>query len=271
VVERAQVVEVLDTRARQLEEDNVKLSDLNRMKDVFLSTASHELKTPLSSVIAYAELLDDNEGRLTKEQSREFIGRLRGEAMRLLGLIEDILDLSRLESGKLHLKPRDVHLEEVARGALATSQMLAQRHGVELVADFAEGLPPLHLDEVKVRQVVVNLLVNAVKFSPQGGKVTLATFRENNFARLEVTDHGIGVSPDQATHIFELFGQGPGSEANARGGLGIGLHLVKRLSEMHGGQVGVNSKPGSGSTFWVRLPLPATWLHAEQSSEVRAA
>ena len=132
VIERARVMEQLGVRARQLEEDNVKLADLNRMKDVFLSTASHELKTPLSSVIAYAELLDDNEGKLSREQSREFVGRLRGEAMRLLGLIEDILDLSRLESGKLALKTRAVTLEEVARGAVETSRMLAKRHGVSI-------------------------------------------------------------------------------------------------------------------------------------------
>jgi signal transduction histidine kinase len=258
VIERAQVVERLGSRTRQLEADNEKLADLNRMKDVFLSTASHELKTPLSSVIAYAELLDDNEGKLSREQSREFVGRLRGEAMRLLGLIEDILDLSRLESGKLALKTRAVTLAEVAGGALETSGMLAKRAGVTLDAELDPALPPQVLDEVKIRQVVVNLLVNAVKFSRNGDTVTVRTRLDGNFVRLEVSDQGPGVPPEQATHIFELFGQAPGEEHGARGGLGIGLHLVKRLTELHGGHVGVQSRVGAGSTFWVRLPLPVS-------------
>ncbi len=265
VIERAQVLDRLGTRARELEADNEKLADLNRMKDVFLSTASHELKTPLSSVIAYAELLDDNEGKLSREQSREFVGRLRGEAMRLLGLIEDILDLSRLESGKLALKTRVIGLEELATGALETSRMLAKRYNVELVSEFASDLPGLPLDEVKMRQVVVNLLVNAVKFSPSGACVTLRTLRDGRWARLEVCDDGPGVPPDEATHIFELFGQAPGDEQGARGGLGIGLHLVKRLTELHGGHVGVNSRPGQGSAFWVRLPLPLDQVQQAES------
>jgi signal transduction histidine kinase len=256
VIEHAQALEQLGTRARQLEQDNVKLVDLNRMKDVFLSTASHELKTPLSSVIAYSELLDDHEARLTREQSREFVGRLRSEAMRLLGLIDDILDLSRLESGKMMLKTRSLPLAEVVRGALDTTRTMAERHGVALETSLADDLPELSLDEVKIRQVVVNLLVNAVKFSPRGATVTLCTRRDGNFARIEVCDHGPGVPAEQATQIFELFGQGSGELSGNRGGLGIGLHLVKRLTELHGGHVGVLSRVGEGSTFWARLPLP---------------
>jgi signal transduction histidine kinase len=270
VIERAQVVEILGVRARQLEQDNEKLVDLNRMKDVFLSTASHELKTPLSSVIAYAELLDDNEGKLSREQSREFVGRLRGEAMRLLGLIEDILDLSRLESGKMVLKTRAVTLEEVARGAVETSRMMAKRYGVTLESEMDATQPPQLLDEVKIRQVVVNLLVNAIKFSPSGGTVVLRTREDGKFVRLEVSDTGPGVPPEKATHIFELFGQGTDEDHGVRGGLGIGLHLVKRLTELHGGNVGLISRPGQGSTFWVRLPLRQA-LPAEPGELGRAA
>jgi signal transduction histidine kinase len=269
VIDRAEVLERLGTRARQLEADNEKLADLNRMKDVFLSTASHELKTPLSSVIAYAELLDDHDGKLSREQSREFVGRLRGEANRLLGLIDDILDLSRLESGKMVLKSRRVDLGEIARGAVETTRPMAQKYGVELASEVEEGLPALHLDEVKMRQVIVNLLVNAVKFSPRSGAVTVRIRRDAGHLRLEVHDQGPGVAPDSATHIFELFGQGPG-ETEGRSGLGIGLHLVKRLTELHGGHVGVNSRAGDGSTFWVRLPLPAA-LPGEPEQGMREA
>jgi len=255
VIEHAQALERLGTRAKQLEADNEKLSDLNRMKDVFLSTASHELKTPLSSVIAYAELLDDNDGRLTRDQSREFVARLRGEAMRLLGLIDDILDLSRLESGKLALKPRVIGLAEVVRGAIETSRPMAERHGVAFESELDDKLPELQLDEVKIRQVVVNLLVNAVKFSPRGSAVKIRVRADGPFARLEVVDRGPGVPAEQATQIFELFGQGAGEAGGPHGGLGIGLHLVKRLTELHGGHVGLVSRLGEGSTFWARLPM----------------
>ncbi|HTR97278.1 MAG TPA: HAMP domain-containing sensor histidine kinase [Candidatus Acidoferrales bacterium] len=269
VIDRAETLERLGTRARQLEADNEKLAEMNRMKDVFLSTASHELKTPLSSVIAYAELLDDNEGRLTRDQAREFVGRLRGEAMRLLGLIDDILDLSRLESGKLTLKPRRITLAEVADGALETVRPMSERYGVSLASELDRTLPEQDLDEVKVRQVIVNLLVNAVKFSPRGSRVVLRTRPDGTFSRLEVHDEGPGVAAEAATHIFELFGQGAGEENGARGGLGIGLHLVKRLSELHGGHVGVTSRPNEGSTFWVRLPIRPVPAAAEP--EQRAA
>ena len=270
VIDRAEVLERLGTRARQLEADNEKLADLNRMKDVFLSTASHELKTPLSSVIAYAELLDDHDGKLSREQSREFVGRLRGEAQRLLGLIDDILDLSRLESGKMVLKSRSVDLAEIARGAVETTRPMAQKYGIELSTEIEEGLPLLLLDEVKLRQVVVNLLVNAIKFSPRGAPVTMRIRRDVQHLRLEVHDQGPGVAPDSAAHIFELFGQGSG-ESDSRGGLGIGLHLVKRLIELHGGHVGVNSRAGDGSNFWVRLPLPGALPSAAEQGLREAA
>ena len=272
VIDRAEVLERMGRRARELEADNEKLSDLNRMKDVFLGTASHELKTPLTSVIAYAELLDDHEGKLSRDQAREFVGRLRGEAQRLLGLIEDILDLSRLESGKLALKPRRLDITEVVRGAVETTRTMAQKYGVAVHVDCQRDLPLLTVDEVKVRQVLVNLIVNAVKFSPRGMPVEVRAHADGAFVRVEVTDRGPGIPPDTATHIFELFGQGVPEDADARGGLGIGLHLVKRITELHGGHVGVNSRTGEGSTFWVRLPIAAEALATgDPAGEERAA
>jgi len=271
VIDRAEVLERMGRRARELEADNVKLSDLNRMKDVFLGTASHELKTPLTSVIAYAELLDDHEGKLSRDQAREFVGRLRGEAQRLLGLIEDILDLSRLESGKLALKPRQLDISEVVRGAIETTRSMAQKYGVVVKSELQADLPALTVDEVKVRQVLVNLIVNAIKFSPRDTPVLLGAHLDGTFVRVEVTDRGPGIAPDTATHIFELFGQNVPEDADTRGGLGIGLHLVKRITELHGGHVGVNSRPGEGSTFWVRLPLAADLSATGTAREDRAA
>ncbi len=268
VIERARVFDRLGSRARELEEMNLHLNELNRLKDVFLSTASHELKTPLTSVIGYAELLDDNDERMTHDQRGEFLRRLRLEANRLLGLIEDILDLTRIESGKLVLHRVSMSVNEIAHAAVETSRVLAGKRGIELVERLADDLPSVQLDEVKMRQVLVNLLGNAVKFSPAAGTVELATRRDGDFVRIEVADRGTGIPPEEATHIFELFGQG--ERGKLAGGLGIGLHLVKRITELHGGHVGVSSCLGEGSTFWVRLPTEAI-NEVEEEPELRAA
>jgi signal transduction histidine kinase len=270
VIDRAETMERLGSRSRQLEEDNIKLTEMNRMKDLFLSTASHELKTPLTSVIAYAELLDDNENRLDAEQRGEFLRRLRVEAERLLNLIEDILDLTRLESGKLTLKCMPLSVNEVAHAAVETSRTMAEKRGIRFKEEYEDSLPTVPLDEVKMRQVVVNLLVNAIKFSPEGGTITVHTDREPKFLRIEVRDQGPGIRPEEATHIFELFGQGiPNSEVR-NSGLGIGLHLVKRITELHGGHVGVNSVAGQGSSFWVRLPVALAQAVPEPVEKVAA-
>lgn len=271
VIERAETVERLNRRARELEEANLRLSELNQMKDVFLSTASHELKTPLSSVIAYAELLEENDQTLDREQRGEFLHRLRGEANRLLQLIEDILDLSRIESGKLTLRRRPIATHEIVRAAIETSSAMARKHEVTLEERLDESLPELTLDEVKMRQVVVNLLSNAIKFSPARSVVRVTTRREADDVLVEVSDRGPGIPAEETTHIFELFGQGVRSGAAEASGLGIGLHLVKRLTELHGGHVGVNSEPHSGSTFWVRLPLTLAAPADASETGLRAA
>ena len=257
VIERAEVLDRLGSRSRELEEANVRLTELNAMKDVFLSTASHELKTPLTSVIAYAELLDEQAEHLNGNQRSDFLHRLRTEAERLMGLIEDILDLTRLESGKLTLRPVSMSPSDVAHAAVETSRPFAAKTNVTIVEQFEDDLPQLPLDDVKMGQVVTNLIVNAVKFSPRGATVTVRTLREPRWVRIDVSDEGPGVAADEAAHIFELFGQGPGGVDRPDAGVGIGLHLVKRISELHGGHVGVISRRGEGSTFWVRLPVPA--------------
>lgn len=257
VIERAEVMERLTARTQDLERANLQLAELNRMKDVFLSTASHELKTPLTSVIGYAELLEDRERRLSVEQQTEFLRRLRAEADALLALIEDILDLSKLETGKLVLQREPHELNDVVREAMGTSRALADKHGVELVEALAPDFGLLALDETKMRQVVVNLLVNAIKFSPARGRVLVRTQLESDFVVLEVEDCGPGVRPEDTLQIFELFGQGARQQEKRTSGLGIGLHLVRRITELHGGHVGVRGRAEGGSIFWVRLPGPA--------------
>jgi signal transduction histidine kinase len=257
VIDRAEVMERLAAHAHALESSNLKLSEMNRMKDVFLSTASHELKTPLTSVIAYSELLDEHGGQLTVEQRGEFLARLQNEAQRLLALIEDILDLSRLETGKLTLRREPLSLNAIVQAAVETARPTAQKHGIDIAVTLEPDLPETEIDEVKMRQVLVNLLVNAVKFSPEGHGVSVRTRDDGEFLVVEVADHGPGIKPEETAHIFDLFGQGLRQHDGKTSGLGIGLHLVKRITELHGGHVGVNSAAGSGSTFWVRLPANA--------------
>jgi signal transduction histidine kinase len=266
VIDRAELMERMATRTADLMTSNMRLSEMNRMKDVLLSTASHELKTPLTAVIAYAELLDDTQGRLSDEQHADFLLRLRQEANHLLGLIDDILDLSRLETGKLALHCEPLALNPLVHAALQSARSTAGKYGVRLEERLDPALPSLSLDEVKIRQVLLNLLSNAVKFSPEGGTVTLATRRDGDFAVIEVTDHGPGIKPEESVHIFELFGQGVRQSDKRPTGLGIGLHLVKRITELHGGHVGVNSIAGQGSVFWVRLPLALQNEPADQAA-----
>jgi signal transduction histidine kinase len=271
VIDRAEMMERLGERNRELEANVERLHESHRMKDVFLSTASHELKTPLTAVIAYAELLADHEQRLDVQQRGQFISRLRGEAQRLMGLIEEILDLSRIESGKLNLRRRRLDLGALAHEAVETSRSMAAKYHVRLHEEYETGLPEIWADEVKIRQAVVNLLVNAVKFSPSDSNVWLRVVAEPDCVRVEVTDVGPGIAPEDAAHIFQLFGQGVRETSEQRGGLGIGLHLVKRLTELHGGHVGVNSKMGEGSTFWIRLPLATAESDAVSGEERSAA
>jgi signal transduction histidine kinase len=260
VVERAEVVEHLSARTKVLEASNLQLSELNRFKDNFLSTASHELRTPLTSVIGYAEVLEENEGRLSANQRREFLRRMSSEAGSLLGLIDDILDLTRLETGKLVLQTGPRSLNDVVRAALETIRPMAEKHDVRVVPALDESLGEVSLDDVKMRQVIVNLLTNAIKFSPRGATVELVTRSDTPWVVAEVKDQGPGVSPEDRARIFELFGQGAQKSATGHGGLGIGLHLVRRITELHDGKSGVEARPEGGSVFWVRLPL-----HAEAS------
>ena len=253
VVERADVVERLSRRTRVLEASNLQLSELNRLKDTFLSTASHELRTPLTSVIGYAEVLEENEGRLSSPQRRDFLRRMSSEATGLLRLIDDILDLTRLENGKLTIQRARCSINDVARAAAETVESMAEKFGVRLRLTL-DDLPEIPLDEVKTRQVIVNLLVNAIKFSPRSGEVEVRTRMEDQDVLVEVSDQGPGIDSKDVNQIFELFGQGVGLAGRQKTGVGIGLHLVRRITELHGGRVGVVSQLGSGSRFWVRFP-----------------
>jgi signal transduction histidine kinase len=268
VIRRADEMEKMEAHTRGLESDNARLREVNRMKDIFLSLASHELKTPLTSVIGYAELLNDHDRDLGADQRKEFTRRLKGEAEQLLGLIEDILDLTRLETGKIELKRSRVTLNELCRAAVDTVRALARKHEIGIIEDYEREEDMILVDEVKIRQALVNLCVNAIKFSPAKGEIRVSSRQEGESVLIEITDQGPGVSVEESAQIFTLFGQGHRKSTQGSSGLGIGLHLVKRIVELHGGTVGVRSGSGvgmnanMGSTFWVQLPREK---HAERA------
>jgi signal transduction histidine kinase len=255
LIEQASVLDELRVKASALERDNTRLMEFAQIRDVFLSTASHELRTPLTSVIAYAELLSDHNGRLGQEDQAEFLNRLKTEAKRLHALVENILDLTQLETGKVQLNLQETGINHVVRSAVETSAVMAGKLNVRIEENYEPKEKPVSLDEVKIRQVVINLLTNAIRFSPEGGSVRISTMCSGAQMVVSVTDDGPGVPGNDLQGIFALFDQGLRKSSTNSSGLGIGLYIAKQIVELHDGKVGVDTKPGKGSTFWVRLPI----------------
>ncbi len=276
-IQKVEDYKALDSRASLLEEANRRLAEINRMKEIFLTTVSHELKTPLTCIIAYAEFLRQDESAIAPEQRKTFSRILYDQANRLLDLVNDIMDLSRLEGGAVRLNLAPTNMNEVIESCVQTLETLAVRKGIRLEQRLAAGLPVIPLDASKLRQVVVNLLNNAIKFTEGGGTIEIATVQENGNVRIEVSDSGIGIPARDLNRIFDLFTRSDVAINRNYEGLGLGLHLVKRLVELHGGRVWVESTPGKGSRFFFSLPvvglssLPSATADETQAAETTTA
>jgi signal transduction histidine kinase len=247
----------LQEKNRQLEASYAALKELDRLKSNFIATMSHELRTPLTSVIGYSEMmLEGLGGPLTSEQ-REYLAIIMEKGENLLQLITSILDISKIEAGRTRLVIAEVDVGQVLRDAVATVLPLARKKGVKVVWE-PSPLPRIHCDRDKVRQCIVNLVNNAVKFTPAGGQVTVdARPLQGERVALQVADTGIGIAPDHLARVFDVFYQVDGSSTREYGGAGLGLAIVKSYVEAHGGEVKVESAPGKGSTFTVVLPVRA--------------
>lgn len=226
----------------------------NRLKDEFLATLSHELRTPLNAILGWVELLkQDSEDA---EAVREGMGVIERNVRAQAQLIDDLLDVSRIISGKVRLEMKPLKLEEVLEVALETVRPAALAKGVQLDAIIARDHRLVSGDAGRLQQVVWNLLTNAIKFTPRGGKVQLLLEQTESAMHVSVTDTGEGIEPDFLPHVFERFRQADGSPSRNHGGLGLGLSIVKTLTEMHGGSVAVESRgKGRGSSFHVHLPI----------------
>ncbi|MBV9891435.1 MAG: PAS domain-containing protein [Rhizobacter sp.] len=233
---------------------NEALREADRRKDVFIATLAHELRNPLAPIANAVEIMRLTADEKTQVAAREMIDR---QLRQLVHLVDDLLDVSRISQGKLELRRERVELKAVLRNAVETSRPLidAGRHELVIEPGPVPGLL-VDGDMTRLTQVVANLLNNAAKYTPSGGRITVATVREGDDAVIRVSDTGIGIPADRLPEVFEMFAQVERSLGRAQGGLGIGLALVRRLVEMHGGSVlAASAGPGQGSRFEVRLPV----------------
>ncbi|HLF07137.1 MAG TPA: GAF domain-containing sensor histidine kinase, partial [Thermoplasmata archaeon] len=255
-IERALVVTKLQERAADRKQPSAAQAHQTlAFQDSFLSAAETELKNPITAILAYAEVLDQNEKRMTSQMRHEFTSRLRGETERLLAMVDEVLDLARLETGRFLLDLRVDNVNKVARAALDTVRPVAAGKHIELEVKLDEKIPDQHLDTTKVKQAMLHLLRNAVRFSPAKGWITLATWLCDDHVRIEVRDSGPSVEPEAAAMVFDLQGQASPASRRVKDGMGFGLHLAKRFIDLHGGEVGVDPGPsGLGVVFWIRLP-----------------
>ena len=251
VRERTQEIEIVN---QKLLDSNTALQRANRLKSEFLANMSHELRTPLNAIIGFSELLlDPAFGRLEEDQ-RGYAADIHSSGRHLLGLINDILDLSKIEAGRMRLIPETFEVGPVVDEAMALLRLEAARKQIDLVASVADPRATMHADRSKVKQVLSNLLSNSVKFTPSGGRVRLSTTGAGDRLVIDVVDNGIGIREEDQEWIFEPFTQVDGSLSRHYQGTGLGLTLVRRFVEMHGGQVRLESRPGAGSRFIVELP-----------------
>ena len=239
---------------REIEEKSRLLEVANQHKSEFLANMSHELRTPLNAIIGFSEvLLQRMFGELNPKQD-EYLQDVLSSGRHLLSLINDILDLSKVEAGRMELELARFDLPQALQDTLVLVRERAARHGIELQLDADARLGALVADERKIKQVMLNLLSNAVKFTPEGGRVDVRAIPTDGAVEISVTDTGIGIAPENQELIFEEFRQVGGDYAHKREGTGLGLTLARKLVELHGGRLWVKSQVGQGSTFTFSVP-----------------
>jgi signal transduction histidine kinase len=241
-------------RTRELTVANAKLEGASQLKSQFLANVNHELRTPVSAIISYGGLvLSDTQGQISPLQ-KENLQDLLNNAERLLNMIDSLLDIAMIEAGKLEVRIEAVELEEIIRSAATTIESTLNRNHVQLIRNIASDLPVLNTDRDKLRQIVLNLLDNAAKFTERG-KIKISASQQNGALKLEVSDTGIGIRREDLNQVFEEFHRGGLSTVKKYRGTGLGLAIVKRLVGLLGGSIELSSEVNVGSSFTVTLPL----------------
>jgi len=266
----------LDGKVDELAQMNMRLFEMNRLKSDFLATMSHELRTPLNSIIGFSDVLGSIDS--LDEKQKRYVQNIQKSGKMLLDMINDILDLAKIESGKMEVRLSDFPIEHVVGTQCDMARPLSERKNIDLDVEFAPRLGELHQDQAKVQQILNNLLSNAIKFTPEGGRIVVTAKREpiSGDLLLVVADTGVGIAEEDQVAIFEKFRQGhtaiPGGDAMTRefSGTGLGLSIVKELCKLLGGEVSLVSELGKGSVFTVRLPwvLTETPRHGLSTADI---
>ena len=236
-------------------EDVTELRRLRQMRTEFIDNLSHELRTPLSTVSLLAETLAREASMAdVPDKMRERIAKIEVETGHLVQMVSERLDLARIEGGAPILALEDVDLARLAESSTERLRLFAERQGVSFVVEAADAVPSIRGDESRLGQVFVNLVHNAVKFSPDGGEVRVAVRRDGGEVRVEVIDHGIGIARADRARVFERFYKADRARVRG-GGTGLGLSIARHIVAGHGGRIGVDSEEGRGSTFWFSVPI----------------
>jgi signal transduction histidine kinase len=233
------------------------LQELDRLKSEFIGVMSHELRTPLHIITGYIQLIRQGKVPDTAMQA-EFLGIVADQTRHLTRLINDLLDLSRIEQGGFEIKHEPVEMESLVRAVLDRLNAAATARSVTLMADMADDLPLLSGDSSSLERVISNLVDNSIKFTPPGGQVWVTVWQEGDQVRLSVRDTGIGIAPEEIRKIFDRFYQVDSSATRRAGGVGLGLYISQEIVRQHGGRIWVESELGRGSTFYISLPINQT-------------
>jgi signal transduction histidine kinase/DNA-binding response OmpR family regulator len=273
-IEHARLFQELAARGEEARLARLAAEEASRTKSSFLANMSHELRTPLNAIIGLTELLCDNAVRFGTEKALEPLRRVLRAGRHLLNLINDILDLSKIEAGKMDLTLETVAIRPVVEEVLGTARPLAEQNNNALELDCPEGIGSVHADNMRLRQILLNLLSNACKFA-KGGTVRLTVARAEeagqHWVDLAVSDTGIGMSEEQLGRLFQEFSQADASTTRQFGGTGLGLAISRRLCRLMGGDITVTSAPGEGSTFTVSLPAqPAALMPIVEATAAEA-
>jgi signal transduction histidine kinase len=260
------VVEVLKTFAtqsalaiqnarlfREIADKSRQLEVASRHKSEFLANMSHELRTPLNAIIGFSEVLNERMFGELNDKQEEYLKDIHASGQHLLSLINDILDLSKIEAGRMELELTEFDLPAAVDNAVTLVRERASRKGVTVRIAIGDQVGTMRGDERKIRQVLLNLLSNAIKFTPEGGRIEVGTALDNGAVEVSVSDTGVGIAPEDQEAVFEEFRQ-VGASAAKQEGTGLGLALSRKFIELHGGTIRVTSEVGAGSTFTFRLP-----------------
>jgi signal transduction histidine kinase len=245
---RAEAVEAELVRAKE------KAESASRAKSAFLANMSHELRTPLNAIIGFSEIIKSRKFGPSSERYPEYAGHIFNSGTHLLALINDILNLSKLEAGRLALQEEDLDLRTIVEDCIHLVETQARQSRIQLSANLDNGAHAIRADDRRLRQILINLLSNAVKFTPEGGQVRVSSVRDRNGLAITISDTGIGMAPEDIPKAMTLFGQVDSKVRRKQDGTGLGLPLAKQLVELHGGTFAIESKINFGTTVTFVLP-----------------